>query len=89
MLEGGADLRVIQELLGHSSPNTTQIYAHVTKQEALSSYLANHPLGDARTVGVVPEGYGQDNDDAGDALPGSGAATAQEESSTMENVEAN
>ncbi len=44
MLEGDADLRVIQELLGHSSPTTTQIYTHVTKQEARSAYLKAHPL---------------------------------------------
>ena len=43
MLEGGADLRVIQELLGHSSPTTTHVYNHVTKQEALSAYLSYHP----------------------------------------------
>ncbi len=43
MLEGDADLRVIQELLGHSSPTTTQIYTHITKQEARSAYLRFHP----------------------------------------------
>ena len=43
MLEGGADLRVIQELLGHSSPTTTQVYTHVTKQEARAAYLSFHP----------------------------------------------
>ena len=43
MLEGQADLRVIQELLGHSSPTTTQIYTHITKQEAKAAYLNFHP----------------------------------------------
>ncbi len=43
MLEGEADLRVIQELLGHSSPTTTQIYTHVTQQEARHAYLRYHP----------------------------------------------
>ena len=43
MLEGEADLRVIQELMGHSSPTTTQVYTHVTKQEARHAYLLHHP----------------------------------------------
>ena len=46
MLEGDADLRVIQELLGHSSPTTTQVYTHITKQEARNAYLNFHPRSD-------------------------------------------
>jgi site-specific recombinase XerD len=43
MLEGSADLRVVQELLGHSSPATTQIYTHVTQRQAKKIYMASHP----------------------------------------------
>ena len=43
MVEGGADLRVVQELLGHSSPATTQVYTHVTQNEARAEYMTTHP----------------------------------------------
>lgn len=44
MLDGGADLRVVQELLGHSSPATTQIYTHITQAQARKMYESAHPL---------------------------------------------
>lgn len=43
LLEGGADLRVIQELLGHSSLNTTQIYTHVTDEAMKAQFNMSHP----------------------------------------------
>ena len=43
MLDGGADLRVVQDLLGHSSPATTQIYTHVSTERARAVYLGAHP----------------------------------------------
>ncbi|MCR4912018.1 MAG: tyrosine recombinase [Bacilli bacterium] len=43
LLENGADLRVIQELLGHESINATQVYTHVTEEAMKKEYLAAHP----------------------------------------------
>jgi len=43
LLDGGADLRVVQDLLGHSSPATTQIYTHVSAEQARKVYLGAHP----------------------------------------------
>ena len=54
MLDNGADIRTIQELLGHASLSTTQVYTHTTFEQIKRVYMATHPR--AKEAPRPPEG---------------------------------
>jgi integrase/recombinase XerD len=52
LLEGGADLRALQMLLGHADIATTQIYTHVDSRRLIELVNSRHPLSDKRAADV-------------------------------------
>lgn len=68
MLEGGADIRFIQEMLGHASIETTEIYTHVSIDKLIAVHRATHPSRLQRRRGDEPPVSGPSLDEAREAL---------------------
>jgi integrase/recombinase XerD len=82
MLEGGADIRFIQQMLGHARLDTTQIYTHVSIRMLKQIHSATHPAAQLKRGSQAPEEGVESTvlaqDVPGQMWPGVPASTAEE-----------
>jgi integrase/recombinase XerD len=78
MLEGGADIRFIQEMLGHANIETTQIYTHVSIDKLLAVHRATHPSRLQRHRGEAGEAPGASNGPVSGPVSGPSLGEARE-----------
>lgn len=88
MLEGGADIRFIQEMLGHANLETTEIYTHVSIDKLIAVHKATHPSRLQRRRGEASPVAGPSLDEAAQALLAAIQADGEDEAADADAVAA-